>query len=341
MGLLQRIFGDTRDRQARRVWKNDCVWGTQKLSDTRVDWIGVGGVFEAGSNTFEHMSAHRALGRTAVIDRWENIVDEKRCTPGPQLVKRWAGMDSAPLWHALQVGVAQNRVLFNSNLFWTIALEEAGGVGNVASFDVAPARALRDYATWKEHKPHPAVGLWLHAKGLVSMEYLREQVARDYCMADNSFGLCKEMEPMAPEYVVDWCVCLLRDYGLSDEQKVGVVGQAIRGFGAKVWDKHLASACAPFVGDMDIALLKALCGKGNGTSPLEKTAGRFAQNDSKVFNPDLSQPLQEGEDTMLRMLVQLAPPQNRLDLYFLACRAKQSQKLIQLPQEILELPALA
>lgn len=341
MGLLERMFGNSHERQARRVWKNGCVWGTQKLSDTLIDWIGLRGLFKEGSNTFEHMSAHRALGRMAVIDQWESIVDEKRCTPGPQLVKRWARMESAPLWNALQVGVAQNRVLFNSALFWSIALEEAGGVGNVAAFDVAPRRALNDYATWKEHKPHPKVGLWLHAKGLASMEYLREQVTRDYCMADNSFGRCKELEPMAPEYVADWCVCLLRDYGLSDAQKVGVVGQALRAFGAEVWNKHLAVVCEPFMDGADIGLLQALCEKGGESSVLGQTVARFAQNESKAFNPDFSQPPHEGEDPMLRMLVQLAPPQNRLDLYFLACRAKQSQTLNQIPHESLELPALA
>lgn len=311
------------------------------MSDTGIGWVGVGGIFAAGANTFEHMSAHRALGRMELIERWEDIVDSEDITPTPQLVKRWAQMDCAPFWQALQVGVAQQRVRFNSDLFWTLALEDAGGAGNLAAFEVAPVRALHDYATWEKHAPHPDVGLWLHAQGLVSMDFLRSQVVRDYCMADNSFGRCKDLEPMAPEYVVNWCVRLLRDYGLSDAQKVGVVGQALRAFGPKVWGKHLAAVCEPFVEGLDMGLLKTLCMRPQvNATPLDTMIARLAQYDNKSFNPNLLQPAQEGEDPMLRMLVELAPPQNRLDLYFLAFEAKRAQQPGSHAMESLELPTL-
>ena len=340
MGLLENIFGDSLTRKARRVWKDGCQWNSQKLSATRLEWVGVEGLFSAGTNTFEHMSAHRALGRMDIIDRWETIVDEERVVTGPAQVQRWASMDSAPFWHALQVGVAQQRVVFNSELFWTLSLEEAGRMGNVEPFAVAPTRALHDYAACKEHKPHPDVGLWLHAKGLASMEYLRDQVERDYSTKDPSFGGCKALEPMAPDYVARWCVALLRDYGLSDVQKIGVVGQALRAFGATVWDKHLAPACAPFVKGMDIEVLKVLCHEGDHPSPLGQMVACFTQHGSQKFHPHRMLPSHEGEDPTLRMLVELAPPQNRIDLYFLACRAKQAQESGFNPQETFELPAL-
>lgn len=234
---------------------------------------------------------------------------------------------------------------------WPYVLDVAGSFGCLAPFEVVDRSrmltyTIRAFASWRSRACHPRVGLWLCAQGRVKPEDLRAQINnKTFPLAGTSFAAMEDGVPVRLPYLQEWCVSYLRDYGLSQAQKTLVVGQALRAFGADVWQRHLASVCQPFMGAIDVPLLATVCAvpgfeqEGNGL--LADGIALLAQDPRTPFDPEVFE-LQVGQCQHLgvQLMAQASKVETRCDLYFLAVQVKALEKYGPRPDAWLALPAL-
>ena len=345
------FFGNSTERKLQSIadstWANRCLWDWVSPGKGAPDWVAVGGFVQSMPSRFDHMSANGYFDRNAVAQRWirkieHSAIDNMRDEDA--LLERWARIDCVPFWDDLAKTMnAQLQRLSELDACWNRVLLEAGEMGNCVVFQRAPDMAIAAYVQ-RDRLVHPSVGTWLMEQGFCTKEHLRSQVdARRFGLDQDMFAGCQRGEPMAPEFIAQWCMGLLKHYGLDASQKVRVVGQAMLVFGQQTWQHHVEPYCLEYTAGIDMALLRAIFADTDERiqDPLEESLRLASFNPQQRYQPDravevvarASEP-HEG----LAMLLNLAPPQNRLQLYFAGHSVRQMEK--GLCQESLDLPQL-
>lgn len=246
-----------------------------------------------------------------------------------------ANMDDPVLWRTLaERWRAHPREGENK---WSYVLRVAGSFGCLAPFEVVDRSRLlsytsRAFAPWRSQACHPRVGLWLVQQGRLQADDMRAQINnKTFPLAGTSFAGMEDGVPVRLPYLQEWCVSYLRDYGLSQAQKTLVVGQALRAFGADVWQRHLARVCEPVMGVIDVPLLATVCAVP-GFEPkrldlLTSSIALLAQDprtpfDSVMFETQIGHCQHLG----VQLMAQASPVESRLDLYFLALQVRCIEK---------------
>lgn len=296
---------------------------------------------------FDHISANHYFDRDAVAQRWvpklagqamDNMRDEEA------LLERWARIDCVPFWDALAKTMnAQLQRRSECDSSWNRVLLEAGEMGNRVVFQRAPSHSVEAYVQ-RNRLVHPNVGVWLVAQGFCTQDHLRAQVNEARFGLDNDgFAGCQRGEPMAPEFVAQWCRGMLGHYGLDVGQKARVVGQTMIAFGQKMWREHVEPNCAPYLGELDLDLLRSIFADATECrhDSLEESLRMASRNPQRPYEPDQAVAIIAKTPNIhqpLLALLNLAPPQNRLDLYFAAHGIRQMERGFR--AESLELPQL-
>lgn len=374
MGWLS-IFGETPQRQENRrnkamastVWDAQCLWPWTTIENTGQEWVAIGEVDGDDRIRLDHPSAHEALGRYAVVDHLVPKLDKhvlQKMDTEAEVVDRLARMNHAGLWQELarifskqQADPMSQETPFHAawESPWSRILETAGSCGNLAPFRVCPREELVRYLPW-DAMPHPLVGLWLLEQKVCTMEDLCAKLNKDtlpmhkdtrYSFAGSFAG-----EPVSPAYLAQWCSLLLKEYPLPVDIKVRLVAQSIYSFGYDAWKTHVHAVCAPYLQDVNLPLLYAVCGvntarQGESDSELLQTvvavsrAPTWNYDAKEAMNWNVGQSVQgSSSHPGLMMLCDLTPAQNRVELYHLACMAQRIDHGLAQGVEMLELPAL-
>ncbi len=220
---------------------------------------------------------------------------------------------------------------------WPYVLSVAGSFGCLAPFEVVDRSSMlsytiRAFASWRSKACHPRVGLWLVQQGRVQADDMRAQINhKTFPLAGTSFAGMEDGVPVRLPYLQEWCVSYLRDYGLSQAQKTLVVGQALRAFGADVWQRHLARVCEPVMGAIDVPLLAMVCSVP-GFEPkshdlLTSSIALLAQDPCALFEPAIfEKQIGHCQHLGVQLMAQASPVESRLDLYFLAMQVRHIEK---------------
>lgn len=362
--VLPQAIADARaeKRAAVEIWENDCQWRWTNLSTTGIEWLSTTGKFnEAALTRFNHISAHNALGHNAVVDHWVDLLDAKSeviITKRLAVIYLWANIGHDKFWQKMahvfeQIEKEHFETPFHAKWEppWSHILEKAGVCGNLAPYRCCPRSELMLYSSGIM-KPHPAVGLWLEQEGLATKEQLVSWVNEDtmpmrYGMGLD-FGGTHFGEPVTPEFVAQWCKLFLADYGLPIEKKVRVVAHVVYTFGIDAWLEHVHPVCAPYLEGIELLLVNAVCGRhmvppdpANAWKLLH-TVVDLSQESHKDYDAQLAPIIkEESRHADLAMLCELAPPQSRIELYFLAYNALQMDNNAVPSADVLELPELA
>lgn len=368
--VLPQAIADARaeKRAAVEIWENDCQWRWTKLSTTGIVWLSTGKCNEATLTRFEHISAHKALGHNAVVDHWVDLLDHKSEARLPKRLSvcaLWANIEHDKFWQKMaHVFEHIEKTHFETPFHakweapWSYILEKAGDCGNLAPYRCCPRSELVLYSSviMKPHSkvgPHPAVGLWLEQEGLATKEQLvslvnEETMPMRYDIGID-FGGSQFGEPVTPEFVAQWCKLFLADYGLPIEKKIRIVAHVVYAFGIDAWIEHVQPVCAPYLEGIELPLVYAVCGlhttipePANNTWRLLKTVRELSQDPHKDYDTQLATTIkEEARHADLAMLCELAPPQSRIELYFLAYNALQIDNNAVPSADVLELPELA
>lgn len=350
-------------RAANKVW-NEGLWEWHELKHTNVRWINPGAFGEAERSRLDHPAAHKVLGRHAIVDAWMPTLRQKAINTmenKAHIVDMWARIDHPPFWAELtrlfneeEAKESSRETPFTAawRAPWLRMLNGAGQCGNLGPFLGAPKHELVRYLSEMEGPPHPKIGLWLVQEGLYTMEQLRGGISpKTYPLEPKfqSFGGNVPGEPIAPEFATQWCALQLEHYGLSLEQKVNLVGHMLIHLGPDAWLEHIGPACAPYIRDINMPLLFSACGihvpgMHNPDDLLNKTVRLLSQASLPKYNHasvDLSSTPRYGQvDQSLLVMLNLAPPQNRAELYFLACQVDTARHAMAEGMASIDLPAL-
>ena len=346
------FFGNSTERKlqsiANSTWANRCLWDWQSPSDGAAPWVAVGGFADTMPSRFDHISANNYFDRNAVALRWvsklhnhaiANMRDEE------VLLERWARIDCVPFWDALAKTLnTQLHRRSELDACWNRVLLEAAEMGNRTVFERAPSHAIAEYVQ-RQRLVHPNVGVWLVEQGFCTTEHLREQVnGARFGLDNDGFAGCQRGEPMAPEFVAQWCAGLLAHYGLDASQKVRVVGQAMIAFGQRMWEEHVEPGCVDYLHGIDLDLLRSIFSDAAEprTDCLEESLRLASRNPQRPYEPDKALSViacQPNFHHGMVALMHLNPPQDRLDLYFAAHSVRRMER--GLHQESFELPQLA
>ena len=197
------------------------------------------------------------------------------------------------------------------------------------------------------------MGLWLEREGFVTKEQLvswvdEESMPMLYDMG-MSFGGSVLGEPVSPEFVGQWCKLLLAEYALPIEKKVRVVAHVVYAFGIDAWKTHVQPVCAPYLGGIELPLVYAVCGvntlvpdKNDNAWKLLQTVVDISREPEKAYDPQSERTLPaDSRHANLTMLYDLASPEDRIGLYFLAYTALQMDRGHKPHVDVLDLPLLA
>ena len=290
----------------------------------------------SANNHLVHLNLHplasyRALSFSHVVDHWVPLVATEGwaiLTQGRPYVlerlgppKQWAHIEHPAFWREV---VSLLKTNDKSGGYSKTMLQHAGWAGNLVPFEAMPLEKVEDYSL-SGKTCHPRVALWLHSKGFWQKEHLFPSLGNwnDLFPFQGEYFLQWNSRTAVPaEYVLDWIEPILEHYPLSQEQKVSLIGQAFLAFGADIWKKHFAKACAPHLEGIDLNLLRAVCGNTTEHStPLEMTVAALTQDVSLAFNPDTLVAQHLPNATMHQsflLLREVQSPQNRAQLYTLA-----------------------
>lgn len=315
-------------QEANSVWENACEWPAQDVEDTKLDWIAAGGLY-GGQHTFGHASAFARLNRHAVASHWSGklaeAVGNSMVDVPIELYERWAAMEHEGLWRELAPTLTENA--------WYTVLQEAGGCGNLLPFSLCSREDALAYVQ-SEALPHPKVALWLVQQNYMQRSDLPALVDEYlFDMQGTWFMNCPTHEPVAPEYVAEMCKLMLSEYGLSQEQKIRVVAQATLAFDYDAWAQYIEPGCIDYLTGIDLDLVHAICDvevvdEDGEESSLHMTLRCAAQSPEDEFDPTAQMDpnwFKEQRGSMhqgLALLLNLTPPQNRIELYMLAKTAQ-------------------
>ena len=294
------------------------------------------------------LASYRALGLSNVVDHWVPLVATEGWDVltqerpyvlqrlGPQ--RQWGHIEHPMFWKevALMLALNDTTAVESQKL-----LREAGWAGNVIPFGAMPPAQVEAYSLSKQ-TCHPRVALWLQSRGFWGPENLLPSLGgwRDlFPLTGYAFLEWQAQSPVPIAHVLDWVEPMLSQYALSKEQKVSLIGQMILAFGIALWEKHFKSTCLPYLDDINLRLLYAVCSKSTASSTsLETTVATLTQNVLVPFKAEIPDPQYLPNNTMhpgLLFLLTVHPPQNRADLYMLAELAlKMELGLIKAPESI-------
>ncbi len=297
------------------------------------------------------LACYRALGLSNVVDHWVPWVAEegwdiltqnqpfvlKRLGPARQ----WGHIEHPAFWKEVAAMLA---VKDTTGAETQSLLQQAGWAGNLVPFTALPREDVEQYSK-SGQTCHPRAALWLHSAGLLPHDQLLASLGNwDHLfpLGGHTFLQWGKNTPIPVAYILDWMEPLLSGFPLTIEHKVSLVGQAILAFGSDAWEKHLAPTCRPYLAEVDMALLRAVCGEQPfSTDPLHETIRAWTL-DFKPALPgetmgtalDLRQQL-KNPHAGLCLLMDLQEPTSRAQLYRLAAMAQNIDKgLVAAPQTI-------
>lgn len=302
-----------------------------------------------------HMNLHplacyRALGLSHVVDHWVPLVAKEGWDvlnqPLPYALKRlghakqWGHIEHPAFWKEVASMLATNDT---TGICTQELLQHAGWAGNLVPFEALAQEHIELYSK-SGQTCHPRVAQWLHNEGLWNKEQLLPSLGpweHLFPMNGHHFLQWGERTPIPTAYVLEWMEPLLAHFPLSVEQKASLVGQAILAFGIEVWQAKLAPTCLPHLNDVDMNLVRAICGVlPHAAFSLEETAFSISLTLGQRFEPGQqdsppSSRTRAHPHAGLLMLVDLQEPTSRAQLYRLAVMAQDIDKgLIQAPEAI-------
>lgn len=370
--LLERIhissaFRTAEKQEAITVWNRGLVWDDALVKQAALDAetkkpmmsiVVPGGMSQRGLHDGGHLSLYRAFDRDKVAvhfsDMLENSGIDQFTKHGTEFYKQWGHIENKSFWRAAGAYLNQTQGLD----MWGFAFDEAAYCGNVLPFQECDDTVLRYRAGnlsqrstggWKAKMLHPTAAKWLVNAGLWSRADMATQVNPKTCPMDgNGFMGLPVGSVCESRYVVDMCEDVLRDYGLSLDQKVRFVGQALLSLGLNYWDEQLSVRLAPYTADIEIDALKAVCGcmvfvQDTGEQCLYNTLQRGTQAASLKFSAEHANTgMREGpyQHEGLLFLMDLNPPEDRAALYHLGAMAlRVHRRQVQEP-EVVVLPSL-
>lgn len=351
-----------RDAQlAQASWKR---FGLQFRSDgyRPADWMKpvVADHGQPPSGSLIHLNVHplacyRALGLSNVVDHWVPWVADtgwdvltqnlpyalKRLGPA----KQWGHIEHPAFWKEVAAMLATKDT---TGVETQGLLAHAGWAGNLVPFEALPFKDVEQYSN-SGQTCHPRVALWLNKAGLRPQELLLPSLGdwNDlFPWAGNTFLHWSKSAPIPIAYVLDWIEPILADFPLTQEHKVSLVGQAIIAFGSEAWDKHFAPTCAPHLAEIDMALLRSVCGlRTPEAGSLAETLSTWTQGIKPLLHEDSESTGQESQQLKnphagLSMLINLQEPTSRAQLYSLAVMAQKIDKGLIAAPETVALPSM-
>lgn len=373
MSLSKLILSSFRskDKQtAIMLWKNRLNWGWQgnELADAveasrfnegpAFHLINFGGARNAAIDDVGHLSVFRALGRHKVADHWVSML-KREGIPRPWLmddsIAHVGHVEHQGFWEVL----AEKLDTEGLNKHWSYVLDTAACAGNLVPFQVCPKETLvaqaQNMATWGTAPArglvHPDVATWLVAEQLWDDNVLVRQVSHEHFPMDGSLqrfmGLTHGVQ-CESSYVQQLCVGVLQKYPLTTPNKIRFVAQAMMSFNPEDWEKFLEPVIKPHLEGIDLAVLKAVSGQSTfcqipGEKELLDTLYKATQAAMYPFNEEHANTgMRNGpsQHEGLLLLMDVAPPRNRLELYYLGERAMRIERGVEPVAEVWQLPTL-
>ena len=300
------------------------------------------------------LACYRALGLSHVVDHWVPLVAKEGWEvlnqPLPYALKRlahpkqWGHIEHPAFWNEVASMLAVNDT---TGICTQELLQHAGWAGNLVPFEALAPQHIEQYST-SGQTCHPRVAQWLRTKGLWSQEQLLPSLGEwDHLFPMNGNGFLQwgQHTPIPTAYILEWMEPLLAHFPLSLEQKTSLVGQAILAFGVDVWEKKLAPTCSPHLNEIDMNLVRAVCGApSKAPSSLEETLWSISQklgnnSDPTEHGSQLESRVLTRPHAGLLMLVDLQEPTSRAQLYRLAVMAKNIDSGLIAAPEAIALPS--
>ena len=320
-------------------------------------------LLESNAGSLIHMNLHplasyRAMGLSHVVDHWVPRVAAEGWALltdnfGPFIrlgaPRQWGHIEHPVFWGEVAKLLDINDT--NGNQTQEL-LRHAGWAGNTVPFEAVPRHHAEQYSKTAP-TCHPRVALWLKAKGLWTKEQLVPSMGPwkdSFPLAGDSFMAWGKDSAITVAYVREWLDLMLMHYPLSQENKVGLVGQAILAFGKTAWERHFEPSARAHLADIDMSLLYSVCGlnaplfatfnpKETKDTSLEKTVAIITQDSREVFSPNAIdfgrlQKVSNLHENLL-LLLEIQPPQSRTELYMLADMARKMERgIIQAPETV-------
>ena len=160
-------------------------------------------------------------------------------------------------------------------------------------------------------------------------------------------GMTKRL-PCEGHYVAAMCEGVLRDYAPTLDQKVRFVGQAMLALGTGFWNVLLGQRLAPYLGDVEVDVLRAVCGQSVFTyhypdKQLYDALQSATQAPMEAFDAQdalSNHQAHHSRHAGLRFLMDFDPPKDRLELYHLGSMALRIERGQVKEPETLVLPVL-
>lgn len=356
-------FRSAEKQEAIAVWNRGLVWDDAALKKVFADGqegkgafglVAAGGLYR-GVHDEGHLSVFRAFKRQEVAEHFVPLLEAKRAGhPGVTFYECWGHIEHTGFWRAAGALLNQAEGLD----VWGYALDAAAYCGNLAPFVAGEPAVLQYRATnlsqlsqagWKTKMLHPDVAKWLVDKGFWTRADIAAQVNSRTCPMDgNQFMGLPEYVACESEYVADMAESVLRDYGLSLDQTVRFVGQAMLSLGLDYWNDTLSKRIAPYIVGIEVDVLKAVCGqmvfvKDPDEQSLYNTLQKATQAPSLTFRAEhANSGMREGpcQHNGLLFLMDLDPPKDRAALYHLGAMALRVRRQQIKEPEVFALPKL-
>ena len=328
-------------KAAAEIWQNNMYWGSGPLKkaveEGRIgskvfEVVAAGGLtlglndakqLTLGLNDAKHLSLFRAFEHHQIADHFVELLEQDiqlgTVSLRESVYQRWGHIEHKAFWSTAARHLNQDDWLD----CWAHVLDEAASSGNIVPFEVCLPSVLRDFFSIKSGRMvHPTVAKWLVNTGLWSQAYVELEVNPATCpIVGTRFMGMQQRLACESGYVVDMCEDVMRDYALSNEQKVRFVGQAMLSLGAEYWTHALERRLAPYLDGIELGVLKAVCAVAVLSSNAEEqqlydTLRQATQVTMLPFNPKCAHLLmREGQHPGLLLIMDLEPPQDRVALY--------------------------
>jgi hypothetical protein len=362
-------FRSAEKQEAITVWNRGLIWDDAALKKIIDDSREKKASFDVvciivglwrGANSDGHLSLYRAFGRQNVAEHFVDML--QNCKPGEPLrhglkfYERWAHIEHVGFWREAASYLNQVEGL---NM-WGVALDAAAYCGNLVPLQLVEPQVLRYWATnlsqlskagqmaRKTYMVHPTVAKWFLNEGLWNQADIEAQVNSRTCpLEGNGFMGMQENVVCESGYVADMCEMVLRDYNLSVEKTARFVGQALLSLGVDYWNDVLATRLAPYLGDIELDALKAVCGQLIFVNdPDEQSLYNTLQKATHAVRGFSAEQahfvMREGlcPHKGLLFLMDLDPPQDRVALYHLGAMALRIRRQKVKEPEVFSLPNL-
>lgn len=350
-------FRSKNKQKAIEVWNNHLYWSNNELAQAVDDnamkkgapfhLLNFGGSRKAAIDDVGHLSVFRALGRHKVADYWAPMLQRDgvssafrvRNQSGQQLA-HWGHIEHDRFWQEAA------KVFAGSNTnYWPHVLGTAACAGNLVPFQTCPKNELVGQAQVMAHwgatpnqgLVHPDVALWLVHEGLWDQSIIEQQVSPSNFPLDGSLGRFMGLThnvQCESRYVQELCTKVLKHYSLTKANTIRFVGQAMMSFNPEEWENFLEPVIVPYLDGIDLSVLKAVCGQSTfcrkpGEAELLNTLYKATQAAMFPYRAEYANTGMRqgpGQHEGLLLLMDVAPPCDRLELYFLGERAMRIER---------------